>query len=352
MTVKVAAAQMAPVFLDREATVEKASAIIAEAGAEGADIIGFPEGFIPAHPAWYGYQPAAGGKSGPLARELFQNAVEIPGPATEALSAACRAASINAVVGVCEKRPGTNGTMFNTQLFIGADGKILGKHQKLAPTVGERLVHTGGWGDTLTTFPTPFGNVSGLICGENSNPLAVYVMLAMNSVVHVASWPPHFGGGRSMQQTIDAVGPGLARTLCAFVINTGGIVTDELIDLYAASDADRAHMEQLKDLGSASIVGPFGNVIAGPMGPGEGILYADVDLNDVLSAKMNHDFAGHYNRFDVFKVTVNREVPVALNEEGAMADEAQWPEDSQAALESSNAHVEAHGLPLAKHRQF
>jgi len=201
--VKLAAVQASSVFLDREATVEKASAIIAEAGAEGADIIGFPEGFIPAHPAWYGYQPAAGGKSGPLARELFQNAVEIPGPATEALSAACRAASINAVVGVCEKRPGTNGTMFNTQLFIGADGKILGKHQKLAPTVGERLVHTGGWGDTLTTFPTPFGNVSGLICGENSNPLAVYVMLAMNSVVHVASWPPHFGGGRSMQQTID-----------------------------------------------------------------------------------------------------------------------------------------------------
>lgn len=312
--VKLAAAQAASVFLDREATVEKACAMIREAGAAGADLIGFPEGFIPAHPAWYGYLPAGGGKSTPLARKLFQNAVEIPGPATEALGAACRDAEIIAVVGVCEKRAGTTGTMFNTQLFIGADGEIMGKHQKLAPTVGERLVHTGGWGDTLTAFATPFGNVSGLVCGENSNPLAVYALLAMYTVVHVASWPPHFGGTRSMQEAILTVGPGLAYTLCAFVINAGGIVTDEVIDLYAATDADRAHLTKLKDLGSASIMGPSGNLVAGPMGPGEGILYADVDLNDVLTAKLHHDFAGHYNRFDVFKVTVNRSAPAVLNE--------------------------------------
>ncbi len=326
--VKLAAVQAASVFLDREATVDKACAIIREAGANGADIIGFPEGFIPAHPAWYGYLPAAGGKSIPLANKLFQNAVEIPGPATDALAAACRDGQINAVIGVCEKRAGTNGTMFNTQLFIGADGQILGKHQKLAPTYGERLVHTGGWGDTLTTFPTPFGNVSGLICGENSNPLAVYVMLAMNTVVHVAAWPPHMGGTRSMQDVITAVGPGLARTLAAFVINSGGIVTDEVIDLYAATDADRAHLESLKDLGSASIVGPNGNIIAGPMGPGEGILYADVDLNDVVTAKMGHDYAGHYNRFDIFNLTVNRAAPASLNEqhwEANSGDEADAP---------------------------
>ncbi len=321
--VKLAAAQAASGFIVPEATVEKACAMIREAGANGADIIGFPEGFIPAHPAWYGYLPAAGGKSTPLARALFQNAVEIPGPATEALSAACRDGRITAVIGVCEKRAGTNGTMFNTQLFIGPDGEILGKHQKLAPTVGERLVHTGGWGDTLTTFPTPFGNVSGLICGENSNPLAVYVLLAMNTVVHVASWPPHFGGVRSMQDTIMVVGPGLARTLCGFVINSGGIVTDELIDLYAATDADRAHLETLKDLGSASIIGPAGNVVAGPMGPGEGILYADVDLNDVLTAKIHQDFGGHYNRFDVFNLTVNRAAPAPLNEEREEVGNAQ-----------------------------
>jgi aliphatic nitrilase len=319
--VKLAAVQAASVFLDREATVEKACALIREAGSNGADIIGFPEGFIPAHPTWYGYLPTGGGKSGPLARRLFENAVEIPGPATGLLSAACKDGGIAAVIGVCEKRSGTTGTMYNTQLFIGADGKVLGKHQKLAPTVGERLVHAGGWGDTLTTFEMPFGNVSGLICAENSNPLATYVLLAMNTIVHVASWPPHFGGGRSMQDTMMAVTPGLAYTLCAFVINSGGMVTDEMIDLYATTDADRVYLESLKDLGSASIIGPSGNVVAGPMGPGEGILYAEVDLNDVVAAKMHHDFAGHYNRFDVFSVTVNRRAPTPLNESNGETNE-------------------------------
>ena len=312
--IKLAAVQAASVFLDREATVDKACALIREAGTNGADIIGFPEGFIPAHPTWYGYQPTGGSVSASLARRLFQNAVEIPGPATEALCAACRDAGVIAVVGLCEKRAGTTGTMFNTQLFIGADGTILGKHQKLAPTVGERLVHSGGWGDTLTSFATPFGNVSGLVCAENSNPLAVHVLLSMHTLVHVASWPPHFGGGRSMQDTMMAVSPGLAYTLCAFVINSGGIVTDEMIDLYAASDADRTQLTALKKLGTASIIGPTGKVISGPLAPGEGILYADVDLNDVLAVKMHHDFAGHYNRFDVFNLTVNRTAPTAIND--------------------------------------
>jgi len=320
--VKLAAVQAASVFLDRDATVDKACALIREAGANGADIVGFPEGFIPAHPTWYGYQPTGGKVSGVLARRLFQNAVEIPGPATDALSAACRDASVIAVIGVCEKRAGSTGTMYNTQLFIGADGQILGKHQKLAPTVGERLVHTGGWGDTLTSFVTPFGNISGLVCAENSNPLAVHVLLSMHTLVHVASWPPHFGGGRSMQETMMAVTPGLAYTLCAFVINSGGIVTDEMIDFYAATDDDRAQLTVLKDNGSASIVGPTGKVIAGPMGPGEGILYADVDLNDVLAVKMHHDFAGHYNRFDVFNLTVNRTAPSAISERFALDGDA------------------------------
>ena len=115
------------------------------------------------------------------------------------------------------------------------------------------------------------------------------------------------------------VSPGLAYAMCAFVINSGGIVSDEAIELYGASDADRAHLETLKSLGSASIIGPSGNIVAGPMGPGEGILYADVDLNDVLTVKMHHDFAGHYNRFDVFNVTINRNAPAVLNEQGARA---------------------------------
>lgn len=311
--VKLAAVQAAPVFLDREKTVEKAAALIAEAGQAGADLIGFPEGFIPAHPAWYAYQPATGLKSLDLARRLFQNAVPIPSQATDVLCEACRKAHITAIIGLCEKRPNTTGTMYNTQLFIGPDGAILGKHQKIVATVGERLVHTGGYGDTMKSFAAPFGSVSGLICGENSNPLAVYALLAMNTMVHVAAWPPHFGGKVVMQDAIMAVSRGLAYSLSAFVINSVGIITEEAIKAYAETDADRAHLKKAQKMGAASIIGPSGNVIAGPLEAGEGILYADVDLNDVLVPKLFHDFSGHYNRFDIFSVHLNTHAPQPLN---------------------------------------
>ena len=166
-TVRAAAVQAASAFLDREASTVNAAELIREAGANGARIVGFPEGFIPAHPIWFHFHPGTGPVATRLSVELFKNSVEIPGPEIEELSRAAADAGAYAVVGVCEKRPNTIGTLFNTQVFIGPDGSLLGKHQKLMPTVGERLVHTGGHGDTLGAFETDFGPASGLICGEN-----------------------------------------------------------------------------------------------------------------------------------------------------------------------------------------
>jgi aliphatic nitrilase len=102
------------------------------------------------------------------------------------LSAAARDANAYVVVGVCEKVPNTIGTMFNTQVYLGPDGSLIGKHQKIVPTVGEKLVHAGGFGDTFGAFQTGFGPMSGLICGENSNPLAVFALTAEGTRVHVA----------------------------------------------------------------------------------------------------------------------------------------------------------------------
>src|SRR3954452_8304755 len=164
-TVKVAAVQAASVFLDHEGSTEKARRLIHEAGRNGVRIIGFPEGFIPAHPVWYHHHAATGAIANKLAVELFKNAVEIPGPETDALGEAARAANAYVVVGACEKTPGTIGTMFNTQIYFGPDGTLIGKHQKIMPTVGERLVHMGGFGDTFGTFQTEFGPMSALICG-------------------------------------------------------------------------------------------------------------------------------------------------------------------------------------------
>jgi aliphatic nitrilase len=134
--VKVATVQAASVFLDREGSTAKACALIREAGRNGARVIGFPEGFIPAHPIWYHHHSATGALSNRLAVELFKNAVEIPGPQTEELARAARDANAYVVIGVCEKMPNTLGTMFNTQVYLSPDGTLIGKHQKIMPTVG------------------------------------------------------------------------------------------------------------------------------------------------------------------------------------------------------------------------
>src|SRR5258706_2598313 len=187
--VKVAAVQAASVFLDREGSTEKACRLIREAGKKGARLIGFPEGFVPAHPVWYHHHPATGAKATELAVLLFRNAVEIPGPEIDAICAAAREANAYVVMGVCEKLPRTIGTMFNTQVYIGPDGQLLGKHQKLVPTVGERLVHSGGFGDTFGAFQTEFRPMSRLICGEKFQPPSLFALTAGRTPVHVLSLP-------------------------------------------------------------------------------------------------------------------------------------------------------------------
>src|SRR5487761_2766374 len=126
--VKVAAVQAASVFLDREGSTEKACRLIREAGRNGAQVIGFPEGFIPAHPVWYHHHAATGALANRLSVELFKNAVEVPGPQVAALGAAARAANAYVMIGVCEKIPNTIGTLFNSQLYFGPDGTLIRKH--------------------------------------------------------------------------------------------------------------------------------------------------------------------------------------------------------------------------------
>ena len=133
-------------------------------------------------------------------------------------------------LGVCEKLPQTLGTMFNTQVYIGPRGTLLGKHQKIMPTVGERLVHMGGFGDTFGAFQTEFGPMSGLICGENSNPLAIFALTAESTRIHVMSWPNHFptsGDPLRNRVTIDA--QAFAQMSKAFVISACGTVDEDMI---------------------------------------------------------------------------------------------------------------------------
>ena len=309
-TVRVAAVQAASVFLDREGSTHKACKLIREAGANGARVIGLPEGFIPAHPVWYHHHPATSAVANRLAVELFKNSVEIPGPETQALCAAARDANAYVVIGVCEKLPNTLGTLFNTQLYIGPDGSLLRKHQKIMPTVGERLVHTGGYGDTFGAFATEFGPVSGLICGENSNPLAIFALIAEGTRIHVMSWPNHFPtSGDPLRNRVAIDSQAFAQMSKAFVISACGTVDERMIEMLQVSSEGEKFLRNPDCCGGSLIVNPMSRIIAGPMGAEEGTLYADCNLELGIQMKLRHDFAGHYNRPDIFQLHINRAAP-------------------------------------------
>ena len=303
--------QAAPVFLDREATTEKAIGFIEEAGRRGVSLLAFPEGFIPGHPVWYHFLAATSRKSLTLATELFKNSVEVPSAITDALCSAAARARTNVEIGICEKRPRTTGTMLNTQLFIDSAGRILGKHQKLMPTVGERLVHAGGHGDTLRVFDSEVGRLSGLICGENSNPLAVFALAAQGTQIHIASWPNHFSmNEHSMVDAVTFQSRALSYKCSCFVLNACGTISDRMREMMAETDEVRAFLADPQKGGGSSIIGADSMVLAGPMsGAEEGLLVADLDLEDCVRAKLVHDYSGHYNRADVFALTVNSSAP-------------------------------------------
>jgi nitrilase len=306
-TLRVGVAQAAPVFLDRERTTERACALIEEAGRLGVEVLGFPEGFIPTHPDWYHFVPASSAISFGFARRLFANAVEVPGPTTDRLAEAARRARVNLVIGMCERSPLPDMSLYNTQLFIDREGTIVGKHQKIMPTLGERVVHARGAGDGLQVFGTPTARLSGLICGENSNPLAVMTLAAGRPQIHVASWPSNASrdeGG--MHDLISAVSQVLAYATGSFVLSAQAIVSEATIAELAQGDSDRALLTERALGGSSMIVAPDRTVLArAPEGPWEGIVTADIDLEACVMARHIHDFAGHYNRADIFNLRVS-----------------------------------------------
>lgn len=295
---KLAAVQAAPVFLNKAATTEKVCALILEAGSAGADIIGFPETFIPCYPAWVGVLPLCTEPSVGLFRQLFSESVEVAGPEVSAIQEACKLANINAVVGINERRPNTTGTLYNTQLFISRTGELLHKHQKYVPTLGERVIHAPGTTGSKASVQTDFGCLGGLICGENANPLAQHSLGLEYPVVHVASWPSHFAPGQEMQDGILTATRGLANSLACFVINSVAVVDEDAIRAYGTGI--RGFLEEERTKRRATIVGPGGVIVAGPLEEEEGILYADVDLGSLVGQKYGFDYAGHYNRPELF----------------------------------------------------
>ncbi|MBY8863385.1 hypothetical protein K7711_43440 [Nocardia sp. CA2R105] len=298
--IKVAGVQAEPVFLDLDGTTNKAIALIEQAGRERVDLIGFPEAYIPTFPNWY-ETIGEGAKSRGFDKELFKHSVEIPGEHINAIAEACAKANVNAVVGVNERRPGSSGTMWNTQVHITREGAIVGKHQKYVPTSGERLVHKPGTTGCANTFETDFGVVSGLICAENSNPLGMYAAAINYPVVHVASWPYYFHPYFPMHHAIQTATAGLAYSLKTFVVSAVSRIPANYIDEVAETEEQRKFLEGQRALKKGALVlDPVGRVIAHGDGSDDELLVVDIDLEDVLEGKLIVDVAGHSNRPHIF----------------------------------------------------
>jgi nitrilase len=292
--VTVAAVQMAPVFLDREATVELLCGQIKEAASHGAKLVVFPEAIVPGYPDFVWRCPAWSDRD--WYERLFDQAVDIPGPATERLGEAAREAGAWVAVGVNERV--RSGTLYNTLLYLDPEGQVAGAHRKLVPTGGERLVWGQGDGSTLTVVDTEFGRVGGLICWENLMPLARAAMYQQNIDIYLA---PTWDDSEAWVPTLRHI----AREGGVFVIGTNTFMrgSDVPRSLPGASDIYCGD-DDWASRGNTTIVSPDGSILAGPIVEQPGMLIAKLDLALLRRARRCFDVVGHYARNDVFQLTV------------------------------------------------
>jgi nitrilase len=303
-TVRIAAVQATPAILDAGASVEKATELLSEAAAEGAQLAVLPEAFVPLYPSGAWAKEAAGfGGFDRLWERLWENSVEVPGPLVDRLADACRRLDLHCAIGVNERERERPGTLYNTLLLIGPEG-LLSKHRKLMPTHHERLFHGIGDGTDLDATETPLGRIGGLICWENRMPLARYAVYRSGPQIWIAPTADDSDGWLASMRHV-AIESG------AFVVSVPQFIPRSAFpEDFPAELPDR----EVFGRGGAAIIEPSGGeVVAGPLYDEEGIVFADCDLRIGLHAKRWFDSVGHYSREDVLL----GEIPVAEAEAGA-----------------------------------
>jgi nitrilase len=296
----VAAIQAAPVYDNAMATAQRAAERIAEAADAGAWLAVLPESYIPGYPDWiWRVAPRQSSPSvepfNSFQRRFFEQAITVPGPETDVIAQACHTHGIMAAIGVTE-RPARSGTLYNTLLYFGPDGAIVGRHRKLVPTFAERLVWGQGDGTTLRTIATEHGIVGGLICWENLMPLARTTLYAQGEQIHVA--PTQDDGERWLASMHHIAAEGRMWVVSVGVLLREGDLPHDLAQLGIYQPGE------LIAPGDSVIVDPLGRVVVGPAHGVETILYAEADPQEALYARRGFDVVGHYGRADLFELRV------------------------------------------------
>ncbi len=324
---RVAAAHVAPVFLDLEATVAKTCAVIEEAARHGAQLVAFPETYIPAFPVWCSLRAPIYNHD--LFRRLAANSVLVPGPEVARVAATARRCGVFVSLGLNERTEASVGCLWNANVLIGEDGAILNHHRKMVPTFYEKLVWANGDGAGLCVSDTRLGRIGMLICGENTNPLARYTLMAQGEQVHISSYPPVWptrdpneDGNYDLAGAIRIRAGAHSFEAKVFNVVASGFMDAAMREALGALAQDAGRILDGSPRGVSMVIGPAGEPVSGVMRDDEGILYADIDLADCVEPKQFHDVVGYYNRFDIFKLTVNRSPnrPIAFEAAPANGD--------------------------------
>ncbi|NJL87829.1 MAG: Nit6803 family nitriliase [Leptolyngbyaceae cyanobacterium SM1_1_3] len=292
-TVRAAAAQLSPVLHSREGTTEKVLEAIAEAASSGVELIVFPETLIPYYPYFSFVQPPV--LMGKAHMQLYEQAVEVPGPVTDAISRAARSYSMVVVVGVNERE---GGSLYNTQLIFDADGTLLLKRRKITPTYHERMVWGQGDGAGLKVLETAAGRVGALACWEHYNPLARFALMAQHEQIHCSQFPGSMVGQIFADQMAVTLRHHALESGC-FVVNATGWLTPEQKQQITP---DENLQKALSGGCYSAIISPEGVPLCNPIAEGEGLAIAELDFSLITKRKRMMDSVGHYARPDLLQL--------------------------------------------------
>ncbi|MGB7247658.1 MAG: Nit6803 family nitrilase [Phormidesmis sp.] len=338
--VRAAAVQISPVLHSQSGTMEKVLKAIADAATEGAQLIVFPETFVPYYPYFSFVTPPV--LMGKEHMKLYEEAVEVPGPVPEAVSQAAKTHSIVVVLGVNER---DHGSLYNTQLIFDADGQCLLKRRKVTPTYHERMVWGQGDGSGLKVCDTAVGRVGALACWEHYNPLARYSLMAEHEQIHCAQFPGSMVGDIFSAQTEVTLRHHALESGC-FVVNSTGWLTAEQIAEIAPTEG----LQKVLTGGCyTTIISPEGVPLCEPIREGEGMAIADLDFSLITKRKRMMDSVGHYARPDLLQLKVNTsaysvvEAPVPTRfstglsgDRSSSVSEDNVPEDSEDSVPEDN----------------
>jgi nitrilase len=302
--VRAAAVQIAPDLTSREATLALVVNAIHEAAEKGAELIVFPETFVPWYPYFSFVLPPV--QSGAEHIRLYEHAVVVPSPQTEMVAAAARKAGAVVVLGINER---DHGSLYNAQLVFDADGELKLKRRKITPTFHERMIWGQGDGSGLTVVDTAVGRVGALACWEHYNPLARYALMAQHEEIHIAQFPGSLVGPIFGEQIEVTIRHHALESGCFVVNATGWLREDQIASITPNESLQRG----LRGGCMTAIISPEGRHLAPPLTEGEGMVIADLDMSLIVKRKRMMDSVGHYARPELISAILDPRPARPLN---------------------------------------